>query len=384
MTTGIDAKRMRRANADAVLRILYAGGGAMPLATVAARTGLSRRTVELILATLEGDGWVRAPSQELHESGRGRPARQFEFRADAGAVLAVDVEHDRSTAYVADLRGRPLATAVAIASGEPDRAARITLTRQAIADALRSSALVVTDIGAVAIATPGNVTDDGVVAADLSMQGWRGVALRTELCSDFGCPVVVENNAKLGMLAELSEGATPGADHMLWLMLEGAYSGMGILVNGEPYRGVEGASGEIFWAKALGLDAISGSPLAGLGPLQDPQRQLAGREALRRAHSGDPAALAEVDSLADVLASALATLSWILAPRFVVLGGTLSHALGELLTDRVAARMKGQSPPFTAVLPSAVGADAVVRGAVRAALQRFDWAQQRPLNARTG
>jgi predicted NBD/HSP70 family sugar kinase len=377
--TGLDAKGMRQANAGALLGILHDAAGPISLAALASHTGLSRRTVELILGALEDDGWVRAPGQELHSSGRGRPARMFEVRPDAGAVLAVDVEHDRSTVHVTDLRGRATGKAVTLISGEPDRADRIDLTREAIADVLGEVGLGPDDIGAVTIATPGNVDDNGIVAADLSMREWRGVNLRDELCAEFGCPVVVENNAKLAMLAELSEGAAVGADHMVWLMLEGVHNGMGILANGQPYRGVQGAAGEIFWAKVLGLDAIADSPLNGLGRLQGKQQQAGAQDLVRRAQEGDAAATEVVDEFASILARALSTLCWVLAPRYVVLGGTLSHAVGQLLADRVTANLDGQAPPFVDVRLSHLGPDAVLRGAVRAALGRFDWATRAAL-----
>lgn len=379
--TGLDAKGMRQANATALLGILHEGSGPISLAALAARTGLSRRAVELILGALETDGWVRALGQELHASGRGRPARLFEFRPDAGAVLAVDVEHDRSTAQIADLRGRPLGKAVILISGEPDRVDRLSLTRDAIGDVLSETGLATTDIGAVTIATPGNVDDNGIVAADLSMRGWRGVDLRAELCGDFACPLVVENNAKLAMLAELWEGAAVGADHMLWLMLEGVHNGMGILVNGAPYRGVHGAAGEISWAKVLGLDDVAASPLNGLGRLQSRHRQAAGQDLVRQARSGDRQALAAVDEFAATLARALSTLSWVLAPQYVVLGGTLSHAVGDLLVDRVARCLDGHAPDFVELRLSKLGSDAVLRGAVRSSLDRFDWASRAALQA---
>jgi predicted NBD/HSP70 family sugar kinase len=374
--TGLDAKRMRQANAAALLALLHAAPGPTSLASLAGQTGLSRRTVELILSALEADGWVRAPGLELHASGRGRPARLFEFRPDAGAVLAVDIEHDRSTVCVTDLRGRTTAKAVTLISGEPSRAERLELTRAAVADALAETGLSASDIGAAVVATPGNVDDDGVVAADLSMRQWRGVDLRTEVCADFDCPVLVENNAKLAMLAELSEGVAAGADHMLWLMLEGVHNGMGVLVNGEPYRGVQGAAGEIFWAKVLGLDAIAESPLNGLGRLQGRTERERARDLVRRARDGDPGAVARVDDFAAILARALSALCWMFAPRYVVLGGTLSHSVGELLIEHVREHLAGQAPAFVELRLSTLGSDAVIRGAVHAAIGRFDWASR--------
>ncbi|BCB88750.1 ROK family transcriptional regulator [Phytohabitans suffuscus] len=376
--TALDPRAMRLANAETVLRALY-GADALSQAAIATATGLSRRTVELILVDLEAEGWVRVRSTEPHASGRGRPARQYAFRSEVGVVLGIDIAHDRSTVAAADLRGRTLHTAVVPMPGEPERAERLAGTRRAVAEALRAVGVRPGQVGSVSVATPGNVNDKGAVDVELSMHGWTGVRLAEEFAPDFAVPVHVENNAKLAVLAELWEGATPGADHLLWLMLEGQYNGMGIVMDGVPYRGVDGAAGEIFWAKGLGLDALTASPLIGLGRLEPEERRAEATAILERAERGDPAALSEVDSFADVLARGLSALSWVFAPRYVVLGGWLAWALGDLLATRVAARMARNAPPFVAVRRSTLGPDAVVRGAIRAALDRYEWTAARPL-----
>ncbi|WP_165521924.1 ROK family transcriptional regulator [Micromonospora zingiberis] len=376
--TGLDPRAMRRVNAESVLRALYRERS-LPLATLSQAIGVSRRTVELILTDLEKDGWIRTRPPQLHENGRGRPRRHFEFRDGAGAVLGVEIAHDRSTAVVADLRGRPLASIERAAVGEPDRAGRLALTRDTITAALTAAGLTPEQIGAVAIATPGNVDDNGVVSLELSMRGWTGVSLAAEFAADFDCPLHVENNAKLAVLAELWEGATPGADHVLWLMLEGQYNGMSIVVDGVPYRGVDGAAGEIFWAKVLGLDELASSSLIGLGRLQPAARRAEGMQLVRRARAGDPESLAEVQRFAAILARGLSTLGWILAPRFIVLGGSLSAELGSLLADRVNALVRRDGPPFVEVRLSELDNAAVTRGAIRAALDRFPWTAIRPI-----
>nr|WP_269330174.1 ROK family transcriptional regulator [Kineosporia babensis] len=370
---------MRRANAETVRAVLYQAP-ALTLAAVAKATGLSRRTVELILIDLERDGWIQTRPPELGENGRGRPARQFEFRAGAGAVLAVDIAHDRSTATVADLRGTEIIRQVADGLSEAERDDRLARTRQAVAGALEQAGLRPEDLGAVCVATPGNVNDAGAVDVGLSMRGWVGFSLREEIARDFSCPVLVENNAKLAVRAELWDGgATPGADHVLWLMLEGRYNGMSIVVNGEPYRGVDGAAGEIFWAKTLGFDELTTSPLIGLGSLQPPEQARAAQQILASARAGEPGALAEVERLVGILGHGVSTLAWVLAPRYVVLGGALNTALGDLLAPRLSAVLKDLGPPFTEIRRSALGDSVVSRGAVRAALGAFDWSEYTPL-----
>lgn len=378
LISGVDARSMRVANAGVMLRALY-GRPDMSQAEIAAATNLSRRTVELILGELQSEGWVHETTVGLHPSGRGRPAKRFAFRADAGAVVGIVIAHDRTTAVVADLTGRAMSTAVTLVEGEPDRAGRIALTRETVQRALRDNGIGHGDVGAAAISTPGNVNDSGAVDLDLSMIGWKGVRLAEEFAGDFPCSVFVENNAKLAALAEMWEGATQGADHLLWLLLEGRYNGMAIIADGRPYRGVDGVAGEIFWADRLGLSELAESALAGLDPLQSaPQRRVAA-DIVAAASAGQPDALAEVDAFAAILARALSTLSWVLAPRYVVLGGTVGVAFGDLLAERVRLALGNTVPGFLDVRASSLGGEAVTRGTIKAALDRFDWTTARAL-----
>lgn len=375
----VDPRAMRRANAETVRAALYEASS-LTLAAVVRRTGLSRRTVELILLDLERDGWIETRPPELGENGRGRPARQFEFRAGAGAVLAVDIAHDRTTVTVADLRGTELVQQVCEGLTEAERDERLAATRAVIGQTLEQAGVDAAELGAVCVATPGNVNDAGAVDVGLSMRGWGGFSVRDAIARDFDCPVLVENDAKLAVRAELwNGGATPGADHVLWLMLEGRYNGMSIVVNGEPYRGVDGAAGEIFWAKTLGFDDLTKSPLIGLGRLQTPEEAGPARQIVTAARAGDAPALAEVDRLVGILGRGVSTLAWVLAPRYVVIGGALNTALGDLLAPRLNAVLKDLGPPFTEIRRSALGESVVTRGAIRAALGAFDWSDYRPL-----
>ncbi|CAN5216844.1 ROK family transcriptional regulator [soil metagenome] len=358
--SGLDPRAMRKVNSSAVLDVLYRNE-AMTMAAIGGLTGLSRRTVELILGELEAQGWVRVLPAEVNHA-RGRPARLFEFRPEAGSVLAVNIAHDYTSVTAANLHGDPIAAETVYVEGEPERDERIALTRATIHRVLDAAGLKAADVSAVTVATPGNVNDKGAVDVRLSMLGWIGFSLAEEFADDFTCAVKVENDAKLAVRGELWRGATPGADHVVWLMLAGVHHGLGIAVAGKPYRGVNGAAGETTWAQNLGLDALQDARLSELGE----PNQAAGFA--KRAHAGDAAALAVLDEFADVVARGLSSLAWILAPRFAVLGGSTSALLGELLLDRVRLRFAESGPDFVEVRLSSLGDSAITVGAIRRAL----------------
>ena len=58
MTAGLDQSGIRRLNTSAALRELAVSAEAVTMTALAERTGLSRRTIELILDALVEAGWV--------------------------------------------------------------------------------------------------------------------------------------------------------------------------------------------------------------------------------------------------------------------------------------------------------------------------------------
>jgi predicted NBD/HSP70 family sugar kinase len=369
---GLDPRAMRKVNASTVLDVLYRDT-AMTLAVIAGRTGLSRRTVEQILLDLEQEGWVRVLPAEVSPN-RGRPARLFAFRPDAGSVLAISIAHDHSSVTVADLQGDPIASETVRVNHEPERDERIALTRAAIDRALSQAGVEASGVKAVTIATPGNVNDLGQVDVKLSMRGWTGFSLAEEFGPDFTCPVNVENDAKLAVRGELWQGATPGADHVVWLMLAGVHHGLGIAVDGRPYRGVNGAAGETTWAQTLGFDSLGDKRLGELGDAT--QASLFAE----RASVGDADTLAVLDELSTIVARGLSSLAWVLAPRFFVLGGSTSTLLGELLLERVRESFVATGPDFVDIRLSSLGESAITVGAIRRALDEVEISLFSPLS----
>ena len=105
------AHDVRQANlSGARVAIALRDGGRATVAQLAERTGLSRPTVEAALPALRGRGIVgMVDEQTLGGRGAGRPARIFEFIADAGFLIGVDVGIHKVRVVIADLAGRIVA-----------------------------------------------------------------------------------------------------------------------------------------------------------------------------------------------------------------------------------------------------------------------------------
>jgi glucokinase len=100
-------------------------------------------------------------------------------------------------------------------------------------------------LAAVGISSPGPLNPfTGVVSSASNLPGWRNVPAAKLLSEALGVPAWLEHDAKAAAIAEHRLGAGRGVDDMVLLAL-GTGIGGGLILNGQVYRGVSGAAGEI-------------------------------------------------------------------------------------------------------------------------------------------
>ncbi len=78
----------------------------------------------------------------------------------------------------------------------------------------------------------------------MALPAWKGHGGFSFLSERFGVPVLVDNNANLGALAEHWWGAGQGVEDVTYIKI-GTGIGSGHIVGGRLYRGATGAAGEI-------------------------------------------------------------------------------------------------------------------------------------------
>ena len=100
---------LRRHNLDAVLAAAW-DSEAFTASDVIAAVGLTRSTAIDVVDELTARGLLAEMpnARAVGEYSKGRPARRFAFRPDAGVVVGVDAGRGHLTATVADLRGRTI------------------------------------------------------------------------------------------------------------------------------------------------------------------------------------------------------------------------------------------------------------------------------------
>lgn len=390
---------LRQLNSAHVLRAIRSHGP-ISRAELASTIGLSKPTVNEVVEGLLGDGTVLESdaSGEERPLRPGRRARLLRFRADRGHVLGIDIGANKLLIVVADLNGDVVASErrpVQVRE-RADAEALLKHVQAAVTRALAAAGVRRSLLQAVGVGTPG-VVDPATGRLTLAPQlgGWDGLPLGRRLQRSFPCPVLVENEAHLSVLAERWRGAAQGIDDALFVQA-GYGIGGGLLVGSRLYRGANGAAGEIGylpfaedWSPRDGLGAFEHA--AGGSAYARHGRRAASASGGRRllelaggdldaidaeivfaaATEGNAAALQIVATLVRRLARGIAAAVVVLDPRTVIVGGGLSRA-GETLLRPLERELAGLVPIPPHVVLSDLGEQAVAYGAVRLAVLKIE------------
>lgn len=351
----------RQANATSGrVAIALRDGGRATVAQLAERTGLSRPTVEAALPLLRERGLVGMVEEHtLGGRGAGRPARIFEFRADAGFLVGVDVGIHRVRVVVADLTGRIVGWHVREVDATFGGAGRMAGVKSAVHDCFEAAGVdiaALTRLSGMAVAVTGMVGPDGRLIVSRNFPDWEGVDIAGLLRDEFGCPVTVENDMRLAALAEHRMGAARLVNDVAYFFAGHRFS-MGLIIDGKIRRGRHSAAGEIGeMVFSMQVDE-TGQLLWQTAPTAE--------DVFRAAAEGDEAARDEIESFVGGVAAGIATVTMAVDPDVVVVGGGISRAGEELLRPlREAVTAEIRVPVRPTIILSELGAESVVLGAL--------------------
>jgi predicted NBD/HSP70 family sugar kinase len=353
------------------LRVIHAlrDQGQISRAEIARRTGLSRSTVSSLVSDLQADGLVveRGEPGAAHGTQGGRPPILLSFDASAGAAVGIDFGHSHLRVAVSDLSSRILAErAVPL---DTDHAAEQGLDAAAelVAELLAEANLDEAQVIGAGMGLPGPILqEDGLVGSSAILPGWVGVRAVAEMRRRLDVPILVDNDANLGALAEAAFGAGQDASDLIYLKVASGI-GAGLLLNGRLYRGTGGLAGELghFLVDPNGLVCRCGNrgcleTLAATGALVELLGRSHGddmtvQRILDLARAGDVGCRRVIADAGRAIGRAISMLINMLNPELVVVGGDLAAA-GDLLLDGV------RDSIARAALPSAAEAAEVVTG----------------------
>jgi predicted NBD/HSP70 family sugar kinase len=367
---------LRAINARTILEQIQRTGP-VSRAQVARDSGLSKPTVSLGLAALLEAGLVREVGRS---SGRPGPtAVLYELNPEAGWVLGVDVGRRRVRAALADITGRVVAR-----RDEPARASSArTLIGQigAIAHGLAAAAGIGWDqVQHVTVGSPGVFEPTrGAVTLAPNLPGWGRQGLLERLREELGDRIGVENDVNLAAEGERWRGLGRDVDNFGFLSV-GTGVGMGLVLDGRLYRGAGGAAGEVGYMP-IGADPYDRQvkrrgafeqAVNAAAVVRDAGRAgLAGSRTAMKvfalARKGDPQAARVVEDEARRLALGIAVVDAVVDLELVILGGGVGGN-ADLLLAPIERELRALSPIRPRLAVSALGEDAVLQGAVAAAL----------------
>jgi glucokinase len=251
----------------------------------------------------------------------------------------------------------------------------------------------------IGVGVPGLVDHQGVLHYGPNVPGVMKLDIAGVLRTEFGIPVVAENDASCAALAEHRLGAARGTMHAV-VVTQGTGIGGGLIVGGRLLRGSNGFAGEpghMMVDRSGPLCACgrhgcweavsSGTGLANLARQIVSEGggarivELAGGEPghIRGEHvsaamaEGDTDAATVLDRFAGWVAEGIASLVTLLDPDVVVLGGGLTvinqHFIADVRERVMPKVMGGAHRPAVPIVPARLGAEA---GAIGAAVNARD------------
>jgi predicted NBD/HSP70 family sugar kinase len=395
--------------ADAVLRMIWENKR-MSRAQIAREAGLSRSTVSEIVGEILPLGLIAEIGEGPSRGGR-RPI-VLEFQDDSCVILGVEMGGAHVAVALTDLRGRVLAWESQdhpVRSDPPGTRRLVAALCKRCLAAPEAAGRPLVGIG-VAVPSPVDPARPGELSP-VVLPTWESKLGLDPLAEELGVPLLVDNDANLGALAESWWGLGRESDNLAYIKVATGV-GSGHIIGGEIYRGATGVAGEI---GHMAIDPKGGPCICGLrGCLvtlvggraleararellpQHPDSVLAGREFQvhdieSAALEGDHLALLVVREAAEHLGTAIAGLMNLMNPAVVVLGGDLA-GLGQLLLtplrERVRNRTLVSSVAAAEILVSELGLRSVAIGAatlvLKSALEDSRLFPVDNLEARTG
>ena len=207
-------------------------------------------------------------------------------------------------------------------------------------------------VDAIGIASPGPLDPhSGTILATPNIPEWQNFPLASKLCTHFGVPVYLDNDANMAGLAEWQYGAGQGHRDLVYLTISTGIGG-GVISSGHLLQGFHGLGAEL---GHMIIDA--GGPLCGCGShghvesfssgpaiaryineqiglgqksTLHPDPQLTARQVAAAAQQGDALAISAFERAGFYLGIAAANYLAIFDPSILIFGGGVSQ-VGDLL-----------------------------------------------------
>jgi predicted NBD/HSP70 family sugar kinase len=197
-----------------------------------------------VLSSLSRRGLVREVG--LGPSTGGRPPTLVELNPDANFAVGVNVRPAYVEAILMDLVGSIRSETLLPLQGGRDPGSVGGTVVEGVNQVIRMARVDPARVLGVGVGCPGPISD-GRVVVGIPGFPWNMEPLADQLEHKLGLPVIVENDANCGALAEFRHGACARDENcssMVYLYVDHGV-GAGMVIDGNVYRGADGTAGEI-------------------------------------------------------------------------------------------------------------------------------------------
>jgi glucokinase-like ROK family protein len=385
---------MKQLNRSAILSLLRERGP-LSRSDIAKHLNLSPSTVTRIVSQLIDEGLLcedGETAEQEHTVGRRPTLLRFNFMAHL--VIGVDVGGAKTTGAVADLQGAILHRETVSSIPDGERSQSLSSLLKFIEQLVQAAPIPRDKVRGIGVGVPSIVLERDRTVVWAPAVGWRNQPLKQLIEKHIGLPTFIENDVNLAALGESQYGAGQGVQNLACIFA-GTGIGGGLVLNGELYRGHEGAAGEAgymipsttlldrSWDDGFGcLESLAGGPGVVRRAREAIQRgaatcltvggkdldALTAKEVFQAAREGDALAQKAVTDTVDYLAQAVANVVCTLNPEMVILGGALTRS-DDLLLEPITERVNRVVPFAPKIVLTELRDDAVLYGAIALAIR---------------
>lgn len=340
-TIGSNPERNRSHNRRVVLDVVRQFGP-VGRTEISRHAHLSTQAVSNIVEDLVADGLLIRTGRL--RAGRGLPPIQFAVNPDGGMTAGIEIAADHVSTLLVDVGGRVRAQrTVPIRHNDP--ASVLPVIKAEIEAAQVELRPPVPQLLGVGVVMPGPFNVEGMTSVGpTTLSGWLDFDAAAGIGQMLNVPITLENDATAAAVGERLHGAARELKNFC-LIYFGQGLGLGIMIDGRPYRGANGNAGEIghVLVQKGGHRCSCGQHgcLEAYASIQALAEKLAAAgvedvdyERLEQLHRQRHTVVeAWVSEAASYLAPQIAMLENLFDPEAIVIGGALPPGLLEDLTQ---------------------------------------------------
>lgn len=371
---------LRKRNQLRITEQLLSGGPATQ-AELARQTGLSTATISNIVKLMAHDGLVLLSQT----TSSGRRAQLVEYTADASLAVGIDFGRSHLRIVIVNRAFRIVGDRQIQLPLGHEASVGIAAAKNLLEELLLENSIDRKHLIGAGAGIPGPIDRrTGLVIQGAILPEWVGIKLDEQLQKALDLNVHIENDANLGALAQITWGPYGETPNLVFIKVATGI-GAGLIFNGRLYSGTTGITGEIghLTIDETGsicrcgnrgcLETVASTATmvqllsAGTGKNITVEGIVAGAQA------GDTATLRVLDDAGFAIGRALATISNLVSPDVVVIGGPLS-GLGEALLGPIRRGLLRHSVPVvgenTLIAASSLATGSEALGAAALVFQR--------------